>query len=662
MNAQGATAQEPEESRRIGDYVLGPCLGEGGMGVVYRSTDSHDREVAVKVLRPHIAGDQQARERLRREVETLERVDHPRVAAVLDADVDGPFPYIVTEYVPGVPLDALVEEEGALSPEGLVQLGRGLTEALSAIHGVGIVHRDLKPGNVLMNGGDPVVIDFGIAQVADDVRLTMTGMVMGTPGYLAPEIVEGAQVTEATDWWGWAALLAYAASAKPPFGRGPMSVVLDRVIRGRSQLGGVDEELRPLLQAALQPDQSKRPDSTEVMNALQAYAEHRPVTAELTRAIPVPKQGSTPDQPWPARAAFTDDATQRHPIIDATTVQPIASTRMQPQQIRPQQPRPPQARGNQPGRPASGPPQPRHPQQMPPPYAPQPYGAQQGRQPTDYRQQPPPGGWPQQQPGPANPYLAPGQRPQQPPQRYTQQGQPMNPAGQMARPNPMQPGMPPGQQQPLAQRPQGDPRIGRPMRTGTLAALLLLFVALSMVAPFVAWGCLAIWSVLSRWVDRTLTGLVLRRHEAGPRGSDVPMAMLAAPWHLVTAVLTGGLSLILPAAFAAVAAGGAALGLQVSGQLADAAYHPIPVAIGSALGAMVAWWGPGGVSLRRGSRTMIRAVLPSGPAATIGGVFILVGGGALMVMALLEGQDVSLWPWDASSIPILSDLKNLNVP
>ncbi|UJH69609.1 hypothetical protein [Ornithinimicrobium sp. INDO-MA30-4] len=87
------------------------------------------------------------------------------------------------------------------------------------------------------------------------------------------------------------------------------------------------------------------------MNALQAYAEHRPVTAELTRAIPVPKQGNTPDQPWPARAAFTDDATQMHPIIDATTVQPIASTRMQPQQIRPQQPRPPQARGNQPGMP-----------------------------------------------------------------------------------------------------------------------------------------------------------------------------------------------------------------------------------------------------------------------------------------------------------------------
>ena len=81
-----------------------------------------------------------------------------------------------------------------------------------------------------------MLIDFGIAHVADDVRLTMTGLVMGTPGYLSPEVVEGAPVTEATDWWGWAATLAFAASGAPPFGRGPMDVVLDRVSRGEADL------------------------------------------------------------------------------------------------------------------------------------------------------------------------------------------------------------------------------------------------------------------------------------------------------------------------------------------------------------------------------------------------------------------------------------------
>ena len=131
--------------------------------------------------------------------------------------------------------------------------GAGLSDALTAIHRAGVVHRDLKPANVLLLDGDPVVIDFGIAHVADDIRLTMTGLVMGTPGYLSPEVVEGAPVTTATDWWGWAATLAFAASGQPPFGRGPMDVVLDRVRRGQADLSGVDPRLAPVLAAALSP-------------------------------------------------------------------------------------------------------------------------------------------------------------------------------------------------------------------------------------------------------------------------------------------------------------------------------------------------------------------------------------------------------------------------
>src|SRR5665647_2176634 len=281
--------------QRIGPYRLIQPLGEGGMGVVHLALDPKGRAVAIKVLREHIAYDREARDRLRREVETLALVQHPRVAAVLDADTEGPRPYIVTRYIPGPTLDRVVSENGPLQGEALLRLGRGLWDALNAIHGAGVIHRDLKPANVVLLDGDPVVIDFGIAHVADDIRLTMTGLVMGTPGYLSPEVVEGAPVTEATDWWGWAATLAFAASGVPPFGRGPMGVVLDRVRRGQADLSGVDQRLLPLLAAALSPIPSQRPHADAVVQALDRYASGAPAT------LAIPMAGASPTrQPDPA--------------------------------------------------------------------------------------------------------------------------------------------------------------------------------------------------------------------------------------------------------------------------------------------------------------------------------------------------------------------------
>ena len=176
---------------RLGPYRLLDRIGEGGMGVVYLARDPEQRSVAVKVLRPGVAGDPNARRRLAREVETMRLVRSPFVAEVLDTDVTGDTPYIVTRYVPGRTLDQVVSESGPLGGGALVRLAHGLAEALAAIHAAGVVHRDLKPGNVMLVNGNPVVIDFGIAQVLDSTRLTMTGMFMGTPGYLSPEVIEG---------------------------------------------------------------------------------------------------------------------------------------------------------------------------------------------------------------------------------------------------------------------------------------------------------------------------------------------------------------------------------------------------------------------------------------------------------------------------------------
>ncbi|USQ76887.1 serine/threonine protein kinase [Ornithinimicrobium cryptoxanthini] len=582
MSAESTSVEGASPApRRLGRYTLGTRVGEGGMGVVYRARpdgapSDGSGDVAMKVLRPHIAHDPDARLRLAREVTTLSRVSSPRIAAVLDADTEGPAPYIVTEFVPGPPLDQVVADRGPVSGEALVRLGRGLSEALNAIHRAGIVHRDLKPGNVLMVGSDPVVIDFGIAQVADDVRLTMTGLVMGTPGYLSPEVVEGGAVTEATDWWGWAATLAFAASGQPPFGRGPMAVVLDRVIRGRTQLEEVDPALRPLLAAALDPEPDRRPHSDEVMRALELYAAHRPVTEALTMHAPRPRTEQAAPQ------------TSLTPQAQQTRVQPVPptpQTRVAPQQV------PLTAPALSPDA-ASGP---------------APYGAPQA------------------------PYGGPGQDPYANPSPYDTPdrfGQPMR-------------------------RP--DPRIGRPMRSGTLATALVAVVGLAALVPLLAWGLLAIWSVLARTVDHSVTSLVLRRHEAGRRRSDVPLAVIASPWHLFVAVLSTGLAMLLPIAFALAATVITAGGLTAMGVASLGVEHPVPVAVGTALGTLMAWWGPGGLALRRGSRTLVRAVLPSQIASQIVATLLLVGGVALLAWMVLDGGEVSWWPTTWTDAPF-SDL------
>jgi serine/threonine protein kinase len=251
----------------LGPYRLQDRLGEGGMGVVHLACDPDGGLVALKVLRPWVAEDVNARRRLSREVETMRRVRSPYVAEVLDADVTGEFPYIVTRYVSGSTLDDLVRKQGPLSDVGVQRLAIGLAEALKAIHAAGVVHRDLKPGNVMLSDDRPVVIDFGIAQAPESTRLTQTGMVMGTPGYLAPEVIEGKPSTPASDVHAWGATVAYAATGRQPFGKGSFETIFFRVISGRADLSGVPVPLVPVIAAALERDPARRPTAAWLSDA-----------------------------------------------------------------------------------------------------------------------------------------------------------------------------------------------------------------------------------------------------------------------------------------------------------------------------------------------------------------------------------------------------------
>jgi predicted Ser/Thr protein kinase len=249
---------------RLGPYRLLERLGEGGMGIVYLARDSAERMVAVKALRPSVAAEPTARRRLAREVETMRRVHSPFVAEVIDADVTSDPPYIVTRYVPGRTLEDIVGESGPLAGAALARLATGLAAALTAVHAAGVVHRDLKPGNVLMVDGEPVVIDFGIAQLPETTRLTMTGMFMGTPGYLAPEVIEGRQSSSAADVHSWGATMAFAATGRPPFGTGTFETIFYRIVHGQPDLDACPSPLLWLVVRALARDPARRPAAGEL--------------------------------------------------------------------------------------------------------------------------------------------------------------------------------------------------------------------------------------------------------------------------------------------------------------------------------------------------------------------------------------------------------------
>ncbi|MEU4577159.1 serine/threonine-protein kinase [Nonomuraea sp. NPDC023979] len=263
----GGDTQTPE---RLGPYRLVRRIGEGGMGVVHLGVDGDGREVAVKVLHPHVAADLKARDRLTREVETMRRVRSPYVAEVLDAELVGGQPYVVTRFAPGRTLEETVLADGALEARQIIKLAQGLCQALVAIHAADVIHRDFKPSNVMLVGEEPLVIDFGIAHLVNATRLTQTGMFVGTPGYLAPEIIRDSDITQKADVHSLASTVFFAAVGGPPFGTGTFEAVCFNIMEGRAQLDKAPVWLRGWLSRALQVEPEDRPDARELLKMAKA--------------------------------------------------------------------------------------------------------------------------------------------------------------------------------------------------------------------------------------------------------------------------------------------------------------------------------------------------------------------------------------------------------
>ncbi|MFJ4684312.1 protein kinase [Streptomyces sp. NPDC088789] len=302
-----------EDPRVVGSFKLHRRLGAGGMGVVYLGSDKKGQRVALKVIRPDLAEDQEFRSRFAREVSAARRIRGGCTARLVAADLEAERPWFATQYVPGPSLHDKVADQGALSAAEVAMVGAALSEGLVAVHEAGVVHRDLKPSNILLSPKGPRIIDFGIAWATGASTLTHVGTAVGSPGFLAPEQVRGAMVTPATDVFSLGATLAYASTGDSPFGHGSSEVMLYRVVHEEAQLHGVPDALAPLVRACLAKDPDDRPSTLDLSLRLKEIAA-REAQDMLDGRPPAPRAAEA-DRPTGrlAETYLEQQRTQRRP-------------------------------------------------------------------------------------------------------------------------------------------------------------------------------------------------------------------------------------------------------------------------------------------------------------------------------------------------------------
>ena len=613
-----------EPGSEVGGYTVVAPLGSGGMGTVYRALDGAGNAVALKLLHPHVGADPAARDRLRREVVALQRLRHPAVAAVLDAEADSTEAFIVTELVAGRNLEDHVRDNGPLDPHALAEFADGLHGALEAVHHAGVVHRDLKPSNVLVTGAGPVLIDFGIAQAADDPRITSTGLVIGTPGYLAPELLDDAEPTPETDWWGWAAVLAFAATGRPPFGLRPLAAVIARARSGEADLEGLGPRTAAALAGALAGEAADRLPPAELVDVLHEAAEtgDAPHIPESGAETVVLHAGDADDTELFSSGQATqrldaDPATQRLPARDADSTAvwdagaAAGGTQVYPVQrgVRRESAYP---RADQPADTAVFGAPPRHEP------AHDDYGHDEHRADGG-------GGWDD---GHDDGHWADDGE-----GGYSDEGEYQGEDGYT---------------RPPARR-----------RWGTVGALGLLAVAGAATYPGVTLIALAVALVLARTFGSTVEAMHRRRERKGVRGSDALVAVVSSPWHLLRAIV-GLLPSVVVAASAVVIVLGAVWWLIGSGRWTpgDTAPGQAPdglvasAIIGGTflLGLILLWWGPMSGLTRIGTRRLLAVVAPGRRGATVL-VLITLAVTAVLVAQLLSGEPIHWAPLPEVGLP-----------
>ncbi|MFG1877576.1 serine/threonine-protein kinase [Sphaerisporangium sp. NPDC049003] len=308
-------AEDPEQ---LGGYRLEGRLGRGGQGVVFLGRSPNDSPVAVKLMHSRL-DEEKSRRRFIGEVEAVRRVAPFCTAQVLDADLDGDRPYIVSEYVDGLSLQQHITTEGPRTGGSLDRLAVGTATALAAIHGAGVVHRDFKPGNVLLGPDGPRVIDFGVSRLMNTTATT--GRVpIGTPAYLSPEQLKGERAGPSADMFGWALTVAFTASGRHAYAADSFEATLGRILFGEADLDALTGPLREIVVACLAEDPSLRPSADDVLRRLLGQGA-APLPAQSpgevleTGASLASQPPSTVDD-GPATLPFTPED-DHHPVTPA---------------------------------------------------------------------------------------------------------------------------------------------------------------------------------------------------------------------------------------------------------------------------------------------------------------------------------------------------------
>ena len=648
-------------------YEIAERIGAGGMGIVYRAHDADGREVALKLLRHEIADDPRARERLAREVAAQKLVRSEQIVRILDAELDSPDAFVVTEFVPGPTLENAVRDHGGLHPEAVREIGLVLGDALRDIHAAGVIHRDLKPSNVLLRGTrdedldgfdpegdrlDPVIIDFGIALAAEESRLTPTGRVMGPAAYLDPEVVRTNHTAEAGDWWSLAAMLAFAATGREPYGSGRADIVFLRADRGELDVDGLPIELAAWLREALQADPAARPDPVTHLAALAELDLERFEDAGETEAFGADGRTAVLPAGAAAGAAGAGAATPVEPddgADDAAADDPAATTVL-------------------------------------------PVLGEDGQEGADRTQVLPAGGdrtealprveddsAPRTEALPVTrdatlrlPVVpdeiapAPTAPPAYDPSRPVHRGPdgrlgngmpvaapPSQPVPQQPVPQPMPQQAPPGygQMAPYGMAPQ--PVAPPPPRRPLLVWLgHLLLIGLGVIAPYMALGALLLLGAAARTWERSHRTVALRRMRGSGGSGPLWAAGTAVPFRFLLGLAETALQAVLPLVL------GLLVGIAVDASAALLAGTALPdgVALGIAVAitTLLTWVGIGSRTTRAGAHRMVDAAAPDRTwTAVLLGLLVLLIGAVLVTISARQGM-VDYFPF--TSGPHLEEL------